>query len=205
MARLNVIGVRHGPGPRGKLKGEHMNESGYQKVQREYRQYVFWLAVKKSLFALALGTILVLVFIASARADDNQFVVRSSEFRARDVETGSLQTFAVIPRLDATQKITYLTVLAMVDYRQTVDTVVAHPDQYYELNPALGPHPSRAALAAFGILGVGATALLTRVEHPLARIVVDSIIATEQINVYENQNPRGRRGLPIMIAASIQF
>lgn len=170
-----------------------MNESGYQKVQREYRQYVFWLAVKKSLFALALGTILVLVFIATARAD---------EYGTNGIQLNFAPLAA--PQLDAARKIAYLAGMAMVDYHQTITTLDAHPD-LYELNPALGPHPSRAALVAFGILGVTATALLTRIEHPLARIVVDSIIATEQINVYENQNPRGRRGLPIMIATSIQF
>jgi len=183
-----------------------MKESEYQRVQRAYKKHVFWLAVKKSLFALALGTIIVLVFIASARADE--YHVWGSGVRVQgdgfDSPYGSLQTLAVIPRLDATQKITYLTVLALVDYHQTITTLDAHPD-LYELNPALGPHPSRAALVAFGILGVTAVALLTRIEHPLARIVVDSIIATEQINVRENQNPRGRRGIPIMIATSFQF
>jgi hypothetical protein len=170
-----------------------MIESGYQRVQREYRQYVFWLAVKKTLFALALGTILVLVVIAAARADERE---------TNGIEL-SFTPFAA-PRLDNAQKIAYLAGMALVDYHQTITTLDAHPD-LYELNPALGPHPSRAALAAFGILGVTATALLTRIDHSLARIVVDSIIATEQINVYENQHPRGRRGMPIMIAASWQF
>ncbi len=118
-----------------------------------------------------------------------------------------LNTFFGVQQLSpGSQKLTYLTALAAVDYLQTVSTVVAHPDRNYEMNPLLGRHPRRGALAAFGLGGIAATALISRIDNPLARIVVDSIIATEQANVWENQYAMDRRtSMPVMVVFSFSY
>jgi hypothetical protein len=118
----------------------------------------------------------------------------------------NLEPLVVIAHLENSQKITHLIALALVDYNQTVATVVKQPEQFFEMNPVLGKHPGRTALALFGIAGVAATALVSGIDHPVAEIVVNSIIATEQLNVWENQYVMGSRNtLPIMIVASFPF
>ncbi|MCK9420252.1 MAG: hypothetical protein M0R70_12820 [Nitrospirae bacterium] len=125
---------------------------------------------------------------------------------AGETRLSNLETFHTISTLDKLQKTLYLTVLAAVDYHQTVRSVIDQPLKYHEMNPVLGEHPSRAALAVFGTVGIAATALISRIDHPLARIVVDSIIATEQVNVWENEHTMDRRtSMPIMVVFSMSY
>jgi len=130
-------------------------------------------------------------------------------FDAHADESLNTETFLAIQKLDGTQKILYLTALSLTDYFQTVSTVIAHPDKYREMNPILGPHPSRAALAAFAIAGVSATAIIGRIGgalSPIARIAVDSIVASEQLNVWQNQYAMGKATrIPVVLMISMQF
>lgn len=121
-------------------------------------------------------------------------------------EAFNLETFFAIPQLDDLQKIIYLTVLAAEDYRQTVETVVKQPNRYYEMNPVLGKHPGRRDLMLFGAAGIAATAMISRINYSFARILVDSIIATEEANVWENEYAMDRRAsMPIMAVMSWRF
>jgi hypothetical protein len=119
----------------------------------------------------------------------------------------NLQTFHAVSKLDNLQKMLYLTVLAAVDYHQTEATVIKQPERYHEMNPVLGKHPSRSALVAFGVAGIAATALISRIDHPLARVLVDSIIVTEQVNVWENEYVMDRRtsSMPVMVVFSMDY
>ncbi len=121
-------------------------------------------------------------------------------------ESPDLRTFFAIQRLDDTQKMLYLGFLAAIDYQQTVASVVKHPDQYSELNPILGRHPGRRELALFGAAGLTAVYVVQRTFYgAFSRVLVDSIIATEQINVWENEYVQYRSSMPIMVVASFSF
>ncbi len=126
---------------------------------------------------------------------------------ARASESWNPETAFGVQHLDSTQKFTYIGVLAVIDYWQTVNTVVRQPDRYRELNPVLGERPTRQSLALFGAVGISAVYALDKyLPETLARIVVDSIIMTEQVNVWENQYAiEGRKRMPVMIAVSYQF
>lgn len=124
--------------------------------------------------------------------------------RAEELNT---ETFFAIAKLNDTQKMFYLGLLSAVDYRQTVNTVVKHPDRYCEMNPILGPHPDRRSLALFGMVGLGAVyAAQHTLPEFISRILVDSIIASEQVNVWENQYAISRNAsIPVMIVVSYSF
>jgi len=117
----------------------------------------------------------------------------------------SLEPLVAIAQLDKTQRIAHLITLAIVDYQQTVAAVIKRPDQFIEMNPILGEHPNRTELAVFGIFGVVTTAMIGEINHPLTEIVVNSIIASEQLNILENQHMKERTQIPIMIVASFRF
>ncbi len=168
-----------------------------------------------------------------ARAGENQSGVGSSEFGTKNTmqdlahetarkfevtmpDTGfhgddmaiqNLMTVFAVQRMDSAQKISYLGVLAAVDYLQTVNTVVRQPERYREMNPILGEHPTRRSLALFGAAGIATVRALDKyLPEMLAHIVVDSIIMTEQVNVWENQYTINKRTrMPVMIAASYRF
>jgi len=186
-----------------------MNRQQHKQQDQEAREYTAWRAARWTLIALLAGLLLALL-VVPARAGENQFGVPGSELGARETAEQNLETFLVLRHLDNVQKISYLAVLAVVDYRQSVDAFFHHPGKPYEhhqeQNPILGPRPSRGELAAFGLAGVAATALISRSDHPLARIVVDSIVATEQVNVWQNQYAMTRQSsLPIMVVMAFQF
>ncbi len=118
----------------------------------------------------------------------------------------NIETFFAIEKLDNGQKMFYLGLLSAVDYYQTVETVVKQPGVYREINPILGEHPSRQSLALFGVAGVAAVYAVQRI-FPEARVLVDSIIASEQVNIWENQYSmnRTRMSIPVMVVVSYQF
>jgi hypothetical protein len=125
---------------------------------------------------------------------------------ARADDSINFETFTAISKLSGSQKTLYLAALSLTDYRQTDLTVVAHPDRYREINPALGPHPSREALAACTAVSIAAIALLAQIDHPLTKFAVDSAIASEALNVWENQYAMGKAThIPIMLVFSFNY
>ena len=113
---------------------------------------------------------------------------------------------------DHTEELALLVSLAAVDYQQSVD-MFYHGEGYYELNPILGTEPSRTDMLAFGVIGVGLTYLLAdTMPKPWRRIILDSVIASEKMNIEENHRAytgwngsgppvRGREinGIPIVV------
>lgn len=120
-----------------------------------------------------------------------------------------LNTFIAVQKLSPCQKLTYFAVLAVLDYQQTV--AIGRSTRYYELNPVLGPHPGRAAaLAYFGTSILAAWTFVRKFpESRLKPVIMDSVLATQQVNVRENRDldiHGGRRkGLPVMLVASFTF
>ncbi len=120
-------------------------------------------------------------------------------------------TLLAMQKLNYQQKLSYLAVLAVVDYRQTVTSVVARPDQYQELNPVLGPHPGRKDLLIFGGAGIACVWAIAEYlpDGWIKPVIVDSIVATEQVNVRENRDVdlygSRRTGMPLMVVFSTNF
>jgi hypothetical protein len=114
---------------------------------------------------------------------------------------------------DTAEQIAILASFALIDYNQSVDMFFNNTG-YYELNPVLGPAPRREDLILFGITGIGLTYVLAEVLPPaLKQVVIDSVIATERLNIEDNRTlykgwnkdgppMRGRsmNGIPIMIS-----
>ena len=137
--------------------------------------------------ALLIGIVLALLLVpAKAKAGD-----LSIEQRAEHME-----------------KLAVLAAYAVIDYRQSCEMFYSRAG-YYENNPILGPHPSRASMAAFGVAGMGLTYIAGEIlPDPWATVVLDSVIASEQYNIEENARveagqQRRISGVPIII--SIRF
>ncbi len=114
---------------------------------------------------------------------------------------------------DKTEELALLISLAAVDFQQSSE-MFYHSDGYSEINPILGTNPSRTNMLAFGAFGVGLTYVLAdALPKPWKQIVIDSVIASEKMNIEENQRAytgwntsgppvRGREinGIPIVIS-----
>jgi len=102
---------------------------------------------------------------------------------------------------------------ACIDYDQSV-TMFYKNEGYYELNPILGSRPSRGSMMAFGAIGTGLFYLFANnLSEPWRQVVVDSIIASERMNIEDNRRVypgwntdgpplRGRifNGVPLIIS-----
>ncbi len=111
------------------------------------------------------------------------------------------------------ESMAYLFSMALIDYNQSVD-MFFREEGFHEINPILGPHPSRGEMAAFGLISVGLTYLLIEVlPERWRRVAIDSIIASEKMNIEENRRVyqgwntggpplRGRAlsGIPIVLS-----
>lgn len=100
-----------------------------------------------------------------------------------------------------------------IDYNQSVAMFYKN-EGYHEINPVLGPKPSRSGLMAFGVVGAGLFYILAdKVPDPWRQVVVDSIMASERMNIEENRRVypgwntdgpplRGRliNGIPIVVS-----
>lgn len=76
---------------------------------------------------------------------------------------------------------------AFIDYNQSV-TMFYKTEGYHEINPILGPKPSRGSMIAFGAIGTGLFYLLAdTLPDPWRQVVVDSIIASERMNIEDNR------------------
>jgi hypothetical protein len=111
-----------------------------------------------------------------------------------------------------TQDIATLAVIAAIDYKQSADMFYNPPvgKRYIEMNPILGPNPTKAGLVGFGVAGIGllyiAEELLPDNWKKAKQILADSVLSTEMFNVQENarlQNPdlqhRDFNTIPIII------
>ncbi len=86
-----------------------------------------------------------------------------------------------------TEDFVLLASFAFVDYNQSVDMFYQNTG-YHEVNPILGPSPSRQELVLFGAVGFCLSYALTEILPDAWRqLVVDSIIATERLNIEENR------------------
>jgi hypothetical protein len=109
-----------------------------------------------------------------------------------------------------------LTSFALIDYTQSV-AMFFGSGSYRELNPMLGTKPTRQSMALFGIIGVGLFYLFAdTLSEPWKQIFVDSIIASEGMNIDDNRRVyqgwntdgppiRGRsfNGIPIIISVRL--
>lgn len=88
---------------------------------------------------------------------------------------------------DSANDIALLASFAMIDYSQTVESIYQNTG-YHEINPVLGPYPSRQDLIAFGTVEICLSYVLTEILPDTWRhIVVDSIISTEKLNIEDNR------------------
>ena len=111
------------------------------------------------------------------------------------------------------QELAVLSSFAVIDYTQSV-SMFYKSSGYYELNPTLGKRPSRQNMALFGLIGVSVFyALAKTLPDPWKQIFVDSVIASEQMNIEDNRRihqgwnnggppVRGRsfNGVPIVLS-----
>ena len=96
-----------------------------------------------------------------------------------------------------------LTAYAAIDFDQSAGWVTPGGGTY-ELNPALGKHPTRQDMLAFGVVGIGLLYLASEVlPEPWGRIVLDSAVSSEQFNIEDNVRAKeGQRlieAIPIII------
>ena len=104
---------------------------------------------------------------------------------------------------DRTMSFAMLTAYAAIDLDQSAGWVTPGGGTY-ELNPALGKHPTRQDMLAFGVVGIGLLYLASEVlPEPWGRIVLDSAVSSEQFNIEDNVRAKeGRRlieAIPIII------
>lgn len=111
------------------------------------------------------------------------------------------------------QELAVLSSFALIDYTQSV-SMFYKSEGFYEMNPALGKKPSRQNMALFGLIGVTVFyALAKTLPDPWKQIFVDSVIASEQMNIEDNRRihqgwnnggppVRGRsfNGVPIVLS-----
>ena len=117
---------------------------------------------------------------------------------------------------DASEDMVLLSSFALIDYSQSV-TMFFKSTGYQEMNPVLGPRPSRQDLFWFGTIGLSVSYLITEIVPDTWRqIVIDSIVASERQNIEDNRmlyqgwntegpplRGRGIDGLPVII--SVRF
>lgn len=108
---------------------------------------------------------------------------------AVSADRGILEDLTIFPKeiTETAEKLAVVTTFALVDYNQSVDMFYKQTG-YHEVNPLLGRSPSRSELITFGTAGLGALyiAALT-LPDPWRQIALDSVIATEQLNIEENR------------------
>jgi hypothetical protein len=111
------------------------------------------------------------------------------------------------------QNLGVITSFALIDYAQTT-AMLYSSGNYYEINPILGPHPDRAQLVAFGLVGSGLFYLIGKsLPYPWSQIFVDSVLSIERMNIEDNRRVyqgwntdgppiRGRsfNGIPLIIS-----
>lgn len=93
---------------------------------------------------------------------------------------------ATADELRPIEKLATLAAYAYVDYDQSTG-VVTPGGSSVEGNPLLGDHPSREDMLMFGAAGIGLAYIATEIlPEPWDRIVLDSVLASEQFNIEEN-------------------
>jgi hypothetical protein len=111
------------------------------------------------------------------------------------------------------EKLGVIAAFTLIDYSQSV-TMFSGTGGYYELNPILGPNPSKSDMIVFGAMGLGLSYFLAEtLSDPWRQVVLDSIAASERMNIEENRQVyrgwntdgppiRGRsfNGVPIIIS-----
>lgn len=174
-----------------------MTHSEYYRKQAATREDAAYGAARLVLIALLIGMLLALLAVPAGAAD---FGV---QFHAGPSPLSS-------PRggEDETEKkLIVLAAYAAVDYGQSCEAFYrgGHFANSYELNPVLGERPTRRDMLAFGAAGIGLTWLLSEVlPEPWSAVLVDSVLASERLNVEENrrvQNGERRRmdSIPVVI------
>lgn len=103
------------------------------------------------------------------------------------------------------EKFATLASFAFVDYNQSAG-LVTPGGKATELNPVLGKHPSRAQMLAFGLESFVALYVATELlPRSFGRVLLDSVIATEQLNIEENREvldgrKRSFNGIALVVA-----
>jgi hypothetical protein len=90
--------------------------------------------------------------------------------------------YAVSVEQKKAQEMAIIASYALIDYTQSV-TMLYRMDGYREINPMLGPKPSRSSLITLGLIGTGLFYIIAdNLSDPWRQIFVDSVIATEQFS-----------------------
>ena len=123
--------------------------------------------------------------------------------------SSSVSAFELNSRTDNDRKLMTLASMALIDYQQSVQ-MFYKTDGFKELNPILGATPERQDLAAFGIVGLGIAYGINELmpEGKFKDFLFDSMLATEQFNIEENQRVMntGKRSFDsIMLVMSFDF
>lgn len=89
--------------------------------------------------------------------------------------------------LNQTMEMNYGQPIEVITYEDGSTWIIDH--NAFELNPLLSEKPSREDLIAFGLVGIGIFYLAERYIPPsiVKDILLDSIIATERLNIEHNQ------------------
>ena len=106
----------------------------------------------------------------------------------RKTPTGfSTPPYVVSKELKIRHELATIVLFAFIDYNQSV-AMFYGPGGYYELNPILGPNPSKNDMFAFGVAGIGIFYILANyLSDPWRQLFVDSIIASELRNIEDNR------------------
>ena len=171
--------------------------------------------------AVAIISLFVLLSASMVSAEQNimgELAVspKSASREQNIVKELSTPRYAVSPGQKKAQDQAILTSFALIDYTQSV-TMFYKMDGYQEINPILGPKPSRASLLAFGLIGSGLFYVIAEnLSDPWRQVFIDSVIATEQFNIEDNRRVypgwntdgppiRGRRINSVPIIISLRF
>jgi hypothetical protein len=103
---------------------------------------------------------------------------------ARDLST---PRYSLSKEQKIKEELTILTSFAFIDYNQSV-AMFFGTGGYNEVNPILGPKPSKGDMVVFGTMGIGLFYFLSAtLPDPWRQLVVDSIIASERMNIEDNR------------------
>ena len=97
-----------------------------------------------------------------------------------------LSIYGGVARAEDDQRFLLLGLLAAADYHQSCEMFYKR-EGIIEINPILGEKPGRRDMALFGLVSLALVWLLDKeINDPLRTVLMDSIIASESMNVQEN-------------------
>jgi hypothetical protein len=152
---------------------------------------------------------------AEERSGSNELLITPHYKPSESSVSKELSTprYAISTERVLSEKLAIIASYAFIDYNQSV-AMFYGSEGYYELNPVLSRKPSKADMITLGLVGMGLVYIITKtLPDPWRQIAVDSVIASEQMNIEDNRRLyagwntdgppiRGRliNGIPIVIS-----